>query len=71
MSNRIEIKCDGEVISWFPDKGYGFIKTAIGNIYTHISCLKVKQDLVVGQKVTCKVGMSERGQIARDVVVHA
>ena len=71
MSNRIEIKCDGVVIKWFPKEGYGFIKTGFGNVYTHISCLAVKQDLVPGQKVSCKVGMSEKGQIARDVIVHA
>jgi len=71
MSNLFEVKCNGEVLNWNPEKGYGFIKTSIGNIYTHISCLKVKQDLKVGQKVTCKIGQSERGLIARDVVADA
>jgi len=71
MSNRIEIKCDGEVLMWSKEKGYGFIKTGFGNIYTHISHVEGRQDLSVGQKVTCKVGMSERGQIARDVKINA
>lgn len=71
MSNRIEIKCDGEVIKWFPKEGYGFIKTGFGNIYTHVSCLVDRKELSVGEKVTCKVGMSEKGQIARDVIVNA
>ena len=71
MSNRIEIKCDGEVLRWFPKEGYGFIHTTIGDYYTHVSCLKNADRLIVGQKVTCKLGMSEYGQIARDVIVHA
>lgn len=71
MSNRIEIKCEGTVIKWFPEQGYGFIKTGFGNIYTHISHVAGREELKIGEKVSCKVGMSERGQIARDVIVHA
>ena len=58
---------DGKIKSWDHEKGYGFISSSIGNLYTHISAVKNREELKPGQKVRFCIESSDHGLIAKSV----
>lgn len=67
--NDLTIHFEGKVKNWDPQKGYGFISTSIGNIYSHISGTVKHEDLIPGQKVKFLISTSEVGLIAKNIEV--
>lgn len=67
--NDMNIRMEGKVTNWDAEKGFGFIHTNIGNIYSHITGTKERKDLSPGQKVKFNISSSEKGLIAKDIEV--
>ena len=63
----MKIRMDGKIKSWDHEKGYGFISSSIGNLYTHISAVKNREELKPGQKVRFCIESSDHGLIAKSV----
>jgi len=60
------------VVKWFSDKkGYGFIEGPIDEYFVHYSSVKMEgfQTLQQGAKVNFDVEQTEKGPLARNVVV--
>lgn len=65
--NDLIIHCEGKVKNWDDEKGFGFITSSLGNLYTHISAVKNREVLKPGQKVKFRIESSEQGLIAKSV----
>ena len=65
--NDMNIRMDGKIKSWDHERGYGFISSSIGNLYTHISGVKGREEPKPGQRVRFCIESSEHGLIAKSV----
>jgi len=65
--NDLTIHCEGKIKNWDHEKGYGFISSSLGNLYTHISAVKNREELKPGQRVRFCIESSECGLIAKSV----
>lgn len=56
---------EGEVIKWFDDKGYGFVKSGNETYFLHISEMENQDKPSIGDTISFDVVKTERGQQAQ------